>query len=116
VTEHYDLEVAASAALVIQHKLPEGVAAAVIEFITGTAWARRFGTSWTVSDLRGAVRFVSFTRSTTHVEESLCYASITGPMSIALVEADRPDSASLLVSVQPVAQHPAGPVGRQLHS
>jgi len=36
VTERYDLEVAASAARVIQHKLPEGVAAAVIEFITGT--------------------------------------------------------------------------------
>jgi len=36
VTDHYDLEVAASAARTIQHKLPEGVAAAVIEFITGS--------------------------------------------------------------------------------
>jgi mRNA-degrading endonuclease RelE of RelBE toxin-antitoxin system len=36
VTEHYELEVAASAARTIQHKLPEGVAAAVIEFITGS--------------------------------------------------------------------------------
>jgi mRNA-degrading endonuclease RelE of RelBE toxin-antitoxin system len=36
VTEPYGLQVAASAARTIQHKLPEGVAAAVIEFITGT--------------------------------------------------------------------------------
>lgn len=36
MTEPYGLQVAASAARVIQHKLPVGVAAAVIEFITGT--------------------------------------------------------------------------------
>ena len=36
MTDHYELEVAASAARTIQHKLPEGVAAAVIEFITGS--------------------------------------------------------------------------------
>jgi mRNA interferase RelE/StbE len=36
VTEPYDLQVAASAARTIQDKLPEGVASAVIEFITGT--------------------------------------------------------------------------------
>lgn len=36
MTEPYGLQVAASAARTIQHKLPEGVAAAVIEFITGS--------------------------------------------------------------------------------
>jgi mRNA-degrading endonuclease RelE of RelBE toxin-antitoxin system len=36
VTEPYGLQVSASTARTIQHKLPEGVAAAVIEFITGT--------------------------------------------------------------------------------
>ena len=36
MTGPYDLQVAASAARTIQHKLPEGVAAAVIEFITGS--------------------------------------------------------------------------------
>lgn len=36
MTELYDLQVSASAARTIRHKLPEGVAAAVIEFITGT--------------------------------------------------------------------------------
>ena len=41
----YDLQVAAGAARVIQQKLPEGVAAAVIEFITGSLIAapRRVG-------------------------------------------------------------------------
>jgi mRNA interferase RelE/StbE len=39
VTEPYRLRVAASAGRVIQDKLPEGVAAAVIEFITGTLLA-----------------------------------------------------------------------------
>lgn len=36
MTEPYGLQVAASAARTIQHKRPEGVAAAVIEFITGS--------------------------------------------------------------------------------
>ena len=36
MTEPYGLQVAASAARTIQHKLPEGVAAAVVEFITGS--------------------------------------------------------------------------------
>ncbi|MCE7007682.1 type II toxin-antitoxin system RelE/ParE family toxin [Kibdelosporangium philippinense] len=36
MTEPYGLQVAASAARTIQHKLPEGVAAAVVVFITGT--------------------------------------------------------------------------------
>jgi mRNA interferase RelE/StbE len=36
VTEPYGLQISASAARTIQHKLPEGVAAAVIEFITGS--------------------------------------------------------------------------------
>ena len=36
MTEPYDLQVAASAARTIQDKLPEGVASAVIEFITGS--------------------------------------------------------------------------------
>ena len=36
MTEPYDLQVAASAARTVQHKLPEGVAVAVIEFITGS--------------------------------------------------------------------------------
>lgn len=36
MTEPYRLGVTASAGRTIQHKLPEGVAAAVIEFITGT--------------------------------------------------------------------------------
>jgi len=35
-TEPFDLQVSASAARTIQHKLPEAVAAAVVEFITGT--------------------------------------------------------------------------------
>jgi mRNA interferase RelE/StbE len=36
VTEPYRLRVTASAGRAIQHKLPEGIAAAVLEFITGT--------------------------------------------------------------------------------
>jgi mRNA interferase RelE/StbE len=36
VTEPYGLQVAAGAARTIQHKLPRGVAAAVIELITGS--------------------------------------------------------------------------------
>jgi mRNA interferase RelE/StbE len=36
VSEPYRLRVTASAGRVIQHKLPEGIAAAVVEFITGT--------------------------------------------------------------------------------
>ncbi len=36
MTEPYRLRVTASAGRTIQHKLPEGVAAAVIEIITGT--------------------------------------------------------------------------------
>jgi len=45
VNEPYDLQVAVGAARAIQQKLPEGVAAAVIEFITGslTAAPRRVG-------------------------------------------------------------------------
>lgn len=39
MTEPYDLQVSASAARTIQHKLPEAVAAAVIEFITGSLLA-----------------------------------------------------------------------------
>lgn len=36
MTEPHGLQVSASAARTIQHKLPEGVAAAVVEFIAGT--------------------------------------------------------------------------------
>lgn len=36
MTQPYDLQVSASAVRMIQHKLPESVASAVIEFITGT--------------------------------------------------------------------------------
>lgn len=36
MTEPYRLRVTASAGRAIQHKLPEGIAAAVLEFITGT--------------------------------------------------------------------------------
>jgi mRNA interferase RelE/StbE len=36
VSDNYDLQLAASAARVIQKTLPEGVAAAVIEFMTGS--------------------------------------------------------------------------------
>lgn len=36
MTEPYELQVSPSAAQVIQDKLPEGAAAAVVEFITGT--------------------------------------------------------------------------------
>ena len=45
MNEPYDLQVAAGAAPAVQQKLPEGVAAAVIEFITGslTAAPRRVG-------------------------------------------------------------------------
>ena len=45
MSEPYDLQVAAGAARTIQQKLPEGVAAAVIEFITGSLIAapRRVG-------------------------------------------------------------------------
>ena len=45
MSEPYDIQVAAGAARTIQQKLPEGVATAVIEFITGslTAAPRRVG-------------------------------------------------------------------------
>jgi mRNA-degrading endonuclease RelE of RelBE toxin-antitoxin system len=45
VSEPYDIQVATGAARAIQEKLPEGVAAAVIEFITGSLIAapRRVG-------------------------------------------------------------------------
>ena len=36
MSEPYDIQVAAGAARVIQDKLPEGVATAVLEFITGS--------------------------------------------------------------------------------
>lgn len=36
MTEPYGLQVSASAARMIQDKLPEGVAAAVVEFMTGS--------------------------------------------------------------------------------
>lgn len=39
MTEPFELHVSASTARTIQHKLPEGVAAAVIEFITGSLLA-----------------------------------------------------------------------------
>ena len=45
MSEPYDIQVATGAARAIQEKLPEGVAAAVIEFITGSLIAapRRVG-------------------------------------------------------------------------
>ncbi len=45
MSEPYDIQVAAGAAHTIQEKLPEGVAAAVVEFITGSLLAapRRVG-------------------------------------------------------------------------
>ena len=45
MSEPYDIQVAAGAARVIQDKLPEGVATAVLEFITGSLIAapRRVG-------------------------------------------------------------------------
>jgi mRNA-degrading endonuclease RelE of RelBE toxin-antitoxin system len=45
VSEPYDIQVAAGPARVIQETLPEGIAAAVIEFITGSLIAapRRVG-------------------------------------------------------------------------
>ena len=49
MTEPYDIQLAASAARAVQDKLPENVAAAVIEFITGSLRAnpRRVGTPLT---------------------------------------------------------------------
>ncbi len=45
MSEPYDIQVAAGAAHAIREKLPEGVAAAVVEFITGSLLAapRRVG-------------------------------------------------------------------------
>jgi mRNA interferase RelE/StbE len=54
VTEPYDIQLAASATRAIQDKLPENVAAAVIEFITGSLRTnpRRIGKPLT-RELRG---------------------------------------------------------------
>ena len=54
MTEPYDIQLAASAARAVQDKLPENVAAAVIEFITGSLRAnpRRVGKPLT-RELRG---------------------------------------------------------------
>ena len=54
MTEPYDIQLAASATRALQDKLPENVAAAVIEFLTGSLRAdpRRVGTPLT-RELRG---------------------------------------------------------------